>query len=53
MDIHSKPVRIGLLFLGLIILCGLALLYKGHDAVAMAKEKKGWHCDGRTGPGFL
>lgn len=40
MDIHSKPVRIGLLFLGLIILCGLALLYKGHDAVAMAKEKR-------------
>jgi len=40
MDIHSKPVRIGLLFLGLIVLCGLALLYKGHDAVAMAKEKR-------------
>ena len=40
MDIHSKPERIGLLFLGLIILCGLALLYKGHDAVAMAKEKR-------------
>lgn len=40
MDIHSKPVRIGLLFLGFIVLCGLALLYKGHDAVAMAKEKR-------------
>lgn len=40
MNIHSKPVKIGLFFLGLIALCGVVLLYRGNDAVAMAKEKR-------------
>ena len=48
MNIHSKPVKIGLFFLGLIALCGVVLLYRGNDAVAMAKEKKRRHCDGRA-----
>ena len=40
MNMHSKPVKIGLFFLGLIAVCGLVLLFKGNDAVAMAKEKR-------------
>jgi HlyD family secretion protein len=40
MNVHSKPVKIGLFFLGLIAICGVVLLFKGNDAVAMAKEKR-------------
>ena len=40
MNMHSKQVKIGLFFLGLIAVCGLVLLFKGNDAVAMAKEKR-------------
>lgn len=30
MNMHSKPVKIGLFFLGLIAVCGLVLLFKGN-----------------------
>lgn len=40
MNVHSKPVKIGLFFLGLIALCGLVLLYKGNDAVPWRRKKE-------------
>ncbi len=40
MDFNKKSVRVGLVFLVLLLISGVVLLYKGNDAVALAVEKK-------------
>ena len=36
----SKPVRVGILFIALLIIGGVALMYEGNDAVALATRQK-------------
>lgn len=40
MDLKQKTVKIGLVFLMLLFVSGGLLIFKGHDAVAVATEKK-------------
>jgi HlyD family secretion protein len=40
MDLKKKAVKIGILFISLLIVSGVLLLYKGNDAVAVAISKK-------------
>ena len=40
MNMNKKSVRMGLIFLVLIIVSGLLLMYTGNDAIAMGIKKK-------------
>lgn len=40
MNTRQKAVRAGIVFIALLFLGGLALMYKGNDALALATEKK-------------
>lgn len=40
MDLKKKAVKLGLVFMALLLISGVLLLYKGNDAVAVAVSKK-------------
>ena len=40
MTTKQRAVRAGIAFIALLILGGIALMYKGNDALALATEKK-------------
>ena len=40
MNTRQKALRTGVVFIALLIVGGLLLMYKGHDAIALGMEKK-------------
>ena len=40
MNMKSKPMKVAMLFIALLVISGVLLLYKGYDPVAQAKERK-------------
>lgn len=40
MNLKEKSLRMGIIFLVLLFVGGMLLVFKGHDAVTMAAEKK-------------
>ncbi len=40
MNLKQKSLRIGIVFLGLLLVSGMLLMFTGHDAVTLALEKK-------------
>ena len=40
MNMKSKPMKVAMVFIALLVISGVLLLYKGYDPVAQAKERK-------------
>lgn len=46
MGARRKAIRMGILFIVLLIVSGIVLMYRGNDAVVLATQKKRCHTNG-------